>query len=180
MPDTVALTPELRAPLPADEMATAIYQVEGELEAALSSLKGWADDVLASETDRLAELRSAWRLHADRVRQLDRLLGDQLKEVAHPIASSINTVAQDPIIDGPHTRSATLISTSERSRLENLSKLGEVRKQLHDNLLATLAWVRQLITMIHLARYTGAPASRAAELVQQIANSAEGLSGYKR
>ena len=40
----------------------------------------------------------------------------------------------------------------------------------------TLAWVRELVTMIHLAKYTGAPASRAEELVMQIATSIEGLS----
>ena len=45
----------------------------------------------------------------------------------------------------------------------------------YDELLGTLAWVRELVTMIHLAKYTGAPASRAEELVSQIAASVEGL-----
>ena len=45
-----------------------------------------------------------------------------------------------------------------------------------DDLLNTLAWVRELVTMIHLAKYTGAPASRAEELVLQIATAVEGLS----
>ena len=72
--------------------------------------------------------------------------------------------------------SANRITTSEQSRRENLTKLQCVREQWHGDLLATFAWVRQLVTMIHLARYTGEPASRAAELVQQIAKAVEGLS----
>ena len=47
---------------------------------------------------------------------------------------------------------------------------------MYDELMATLAWVRELVTMIHLAKYTGAPASRAVELVRQIAAAVKGLS----
>ena len=42
--------------------------------------------------------------------------------------------------------------------------------------MGTLAWVRELVTMIHLAKFTGGPASRAEELVAQIASAVEGLS----
>ena len=66
--------------------------------------------------------------------------------------------------------------SSERARRENIARLRAVRGRLHDDLLNTLSWVRELVTMIHLAKYTGAPASRAEELVVQIATSVEGLS----
>ena len=46
---------------------------------------------------------------------------------------------------------------------------------MFDDLLATLAWVRELVTMIHLAKFSGSPASRAEELVSQIATAVEGL-----
>src|SRR5205823_2366370 len=36
-------------PTPRDELAASIAQVDGELEAALGSLDGWAEDVLARE-----------------------------------------------------------------------------------------------------------------------------------
>ena len=42
--------------------------------------------------------------------------------------------------------------------------------------MGTLAWVRELVSMIHLAKFTGAPASRAEELVAQIAAAIEGIS----
>ena len=42
--------------------------------------------------------------------------------------------------------------------------------------MGTLAWVRELVSMIHLAKFTGAPASRAEELVAQIATAIEGIS----
>ena len=46
----------------------------------------------------------------------------------------------------------------------------------YDDLMGTLAWVRELVSMIHLAKFTGAPASRAEELVAQIAAAIEGIS----
>jgi hypothetical protein len=47
---------------------------------------------------------------------------------------------------------------------------------MHADLVGTLAWVRELVTMIHLARFSGAPAARIEELVAQIAAAVEGLS----
>ena len=45
----------------ADDLAVAIAQVEAELDAALGSLDGWAEDVLAREKLRIRDLRSAWQ-----------------------------------------------------------------------------------------------------------------------
>ena len=42
--------------------------------------------------------------------------------------------------------------------------------------MGTLAWVRELVSMIHLAKFSGAPAARAEELVAQIAAAVEGIS----
>src|SRR5438128_9086197 len=59
---------------PADDLAQAIAQVDAELEGALRSLDGWAEGVLARERQRLYELRHAWTLQAQRIREMDRLL----------------------------------------------------------------------------------------------------------
>ena len=59
--------------------------------------------------------------------------------------------------------------------MENIRRLHQLRQRMFDDLLATLAWVRELVTMIHLAKFSGAPASRAEELVSQIAAAVEGL-----
>src|SRR5437868_902205 len=61
-------------PAPDDAMEAAIRQVDAELEAALCSLDGWAEDVLAREHDRMHELHSAWRAQSERIREMDRLL----------------------------------------------------------------------------------------------------------
>ena len=65
---------------------------------------------------------------------------------------------------------------SEETRRANLARLREVRNQAFLDLMGTLAWVRELVSMIHLAKFTGAPASRAEELVAQIAAAIEGIS----
>jgi HPt (histidine-containing phosphotransfer) domain-containing protein len=161
--------PPARLPAPdlADLYATAIAQVEAELETALDSLDGWAENVLGREQDRFAELRAAWRLQAQRIRQLDRLLAATEETGQTAIAEpALGTVP------GGNER----YRQSGQARQENLERLRSVRGRLHDDLLGTLAWVRELVSMIHLAKFTGAPASRAEELVAQIATAVEGLS----
>ncbi len=65
---------------------------------------------------------------------------------------------------------------SQEACQENIQRLRLVRQRTYDDLLSNLAWVRELVSMIHLAKFTGAPASRAEELVAQIAAAVEGLS----
>jgi len=144
-----------------DSLATAIAQVEAELDAALHGLDGWAEDVLSSEAPRLDELRTAWKLQAERIRQLDRLL-------AIPAAMT-DTLADE----GAEIPAA---QRSESLRQDNLRQLAALRSQMHADLVGTLTWVRELVTMIHLAKFSGAPAARAEELVAQIAAAVQGLS----
>ena len=151
---------------PSDSLARAIGQVECELDAALGSLDGWAEGVLVDERQRLDELRKAWRSQAARVRELDRFL-------AQPEAITLEASAFS--LSGQKAASSDRRNKSERGRLENIRRLHELRRRMFDDLSATLAWVRELVTMIHLAKFSGAPASRAEELVSQIAAAVEGL-----
>jgi hypothetical protein len=148
-----------------DAMAQAIAQVEAELETALASLDGWVEDVLARETDRLRELSTAWRAQAERIREMDRLL------------DRTEPADQGPLPDILARREMSdRCRQSEQTRRANVARLRQVRNQAYDDLMATLAWLRELVSMIHLAKFTGAPASRAAELVAQIAAAIEGIS----
>jgi len=147
------------APEPLDDMAAGIAQVDGELQAALSSLGGWAEDVLAREQERLAELRSAWTAQARRIREMNCLLS--MPEQTIGLTS-----------EGINPR----LVQSEQARQRNLERIHRLRARAYDDLMSTLAWVRELVSMIHLAKFTGAPASRAEELVAQIAAAVEGLS----
>jgi hypothetical protein len=159
------LTPEAEAidreSTPRDALALAILQVETELDTALEGLDGWAEDVLNSEQHRLEELRAAWKAQADRIRQIDQLFAepsarvDSLAEVAADVGS---------------------VRQSEQTRQDNIRQLSLLRNRMHADLVGTLAWVRELVTMIHLAKFSGAPAARAEELVAQIAAAVQGLS----
>ena len=155
-----------------DEMSDAISQVDAELDTAINSLDGWAEDVLSRENGRLSELQNAWRMQADRIRELDRLLA-QPEFIAGKRADRSD---QPPSALEDRQTENDRILQCERSRRENIERLREVRQHLHDDLMGTLAWVRELVTMIHLAKFTGAPASRAEELVAQIAAAVEGMS----
>ncbi|MDA1017350.1 MAG: hypothetical protein O3A00_23200 [Planctomycetota bacterium] len=161
------------APAVHDSLAQSIDHVEAELNAALKSLDGWAEHLLSHERDRFAELKSAWRQQAARVRELDDLLArpEFAVEAVPPADSSTDA---DQIAFRPTGSNPILRST--QARTENIARLSEIRHQLRSDLTGTLAWVRELVTMIHLAKFTGAPASRAEELVTQIAAAVEGLS----
>ena len=147
-----------------DAMSQAIAQVEAELEMALASLDGWVEDVLARETDRFRELSTAWRAQAVRIREMDRLLARAEPADHEPM----------PAISGRET--SDRCRQSEQTRRANLARLRQVRDRAYEDLMGTLAWVRELVSMIHLAKFTGAPASRAEELVAQIAAAIEGIS----
>jgi hypothetical protein len=151
-----------------DEMSAAIARVEDELDRALETLDGWAEGTLSLETARIAELKHAWHAQADRIRELSLLLETA---GAGDAAAAPSFPAEDAGSSG-----AERLRHSEQARRENIDRLRQLRRRMHDDLMGTLAWVRELVTMIHLAKYTGAPASRAEELVAQIAAAVEGLS----
>jgi hypothetical protein len=150
---------------PRDEMSAAIAQVDSELEAALESLDGWAEDVLAREQGRIHELRHAWTVQSERIREMDRLLAAETKTSAAVDQTASLTSA-----------TCERLRRSQQVRQQNIDRLRQVRRRVYEDLMATLALVRELVSMIHLAKFTGAPASRAEELVAQIAAAVEGLS----
>lgn len=154
--------PPQEAVVDADEMSAAIHQVETELNLALKSLGGWSDDVLTREEHRFEELRMAWHSQAVKIRELDRVLSQ--------LVATETTIS--PLAIAPSER----VASSQRARQVNIARLRALRDRYYADLMDMLARVRELVTMIHLAKYTGAPASRAEELVMQIATSIEGLS----
>jgi hypothetical protein len=158
---------------PQDEMTAAIDQVDAELEAALNSLDGWAEDVLAREKDRIHELRKAWSAQSERIREMDRLLAlpDYAGDAKNgsPVGAAAGGI---PLSAAASDR----LRRSQQVRQQNIDRLRQVRRRAYEDLMGTLAWVRELVSMIHLAKFTGAPASRAEELVAQIAAAVEGLS----
>jgi hypothetical protein len=172
-------------------MSAAIAQVDGELGAALNSLDGWAEYVLARERDRIRELRQAWNVQANRVREMDRLLAalapsltpapafallNQKEERVGAGARARAGIIADPLLVAQNAAAKNRVAHSQEACQQNIERLRLVRQRTYEDLLSNLAWVRELVSMIHLAKFTGAPASRAEELVAQIAAAVEGLS----
>ncbi len=120
--------------------------------------------MLAHEAGRFHELSTAWRAQAERIREIDRLLAKTEPGENHGASDAGALGASDRY------------RHSEQTRRANLARLHEVRNQAFEDLMGTLAWVRELVSMIHLAKFTGAPASCAEELVAQIAAAIEGIS----
>ena len=145
-----------------DALATAIGQVEGELDAALEGLDGWAGGC--------AELRGA-----------------AAGGIAFGVAAAGGADSAAWIGCWPSRRRMTIRWPRRRpmSGRRGIAKrcggriFGSWRRcgsSCMAILIGTLAWVRELVTMIHLAKFSGAPAARAEELVAQIAAAVQGLS----
>jgi hypothetical protein len=154
-------------PAPPDELTVAISQVDAELAAALGSLDGWAEEVLIREKVRLRDLSAAWLAQARRIREMDRVLAQP--EYA---GEDFSELPPAPQVSAAGDR----LQSCRQARRQNVERLRRLRQRAYDDLMGSLAWVRELVSMIHLAKFSGAPAARAEELVAQIAAAVEGLS----
>jgi hypothetical protein len=153
-----------------DDAAIAIERVQAELEGALANLDEWAEDVLACEKDYVGELGAALEAQAARIREIDRVLA-QIDSAGSSVEQFSDTqdARQTPA-------GCSRWQQSAQAQKRNLERLRRVRERSREDLMGTLAWLRELVSMIHLAKFTGAPVSRAEELVKQIAAAVEGIS----
>jgi hypothetical protein len=142
-----------------DELDRTIAQVDAELEVALQSLDGWGENLRERGQERLQELRSTWIAQAGRVREMDQIM-----------ARSWGVQQEGDLWSG-----SVRVHESQEMIHKNLERLRQVRQRTLDDLIGMLARVRELVSMIHLARFTGAPASRAEELVGQLGAIGKGV-----
>jgi hypothetical protein len=156
---------------PTDDLAGAIEQVQRELDAALAGLDGWAENVLSRNSTRLRELRTALIARAERIREMEAVL-ERERQTPPPadVAEPSPTAAENESEAGRRRL------RSRQARQENMDRLADVCRRARTDMLATFAWIRELVSMIHLAKFTGAPADRAEELIAQIAAAVESLS----
>jgi hypothetical protein len=140
-----------------DDLTTAIRQVDAELGAALGGLDGWAEEVLIREKVRLRDLSAAWLAQAQRIRDMDRVL-------------ALPEYSQEGFPELPQAGGRL------QARRQNVERLRQLRQRAYDDLVSSLAWVRELVSMIHLAKFSDASSARAKDLVAQIAAAVEGLS----
>jgi hypothetical protein len=160
-----------------DEMTVEIRRVHSELDAALKSLNGWAEDALARHKDEVLQSHDAWVARSERIREMDRILGSFDDRVPAGFGSEFNKPDEPTEV---HDTLTERLRQSQRAIRENISQLRQVRRHAYEELLATLAWVRELASMVHLAKFVGAPQSRVEELLSQIAAAAQGLGELPR
>jgi hypothetical protein len=158
--------------IPRDDLAAMIDQVERELDAALASLDGWAENVLRRQPERLGELRAALVSQADRIRQMEALVQREALAERERMNHDAPTTSHAADAELPNER----WQRARQARADNMLRLAGICRQSRADLMATLAWIRELVSMIHLAKFTGAPAARAEELVAQIATAIESVS----
>lgn len=145
---------------PEDELARTLAVVERELDAAQATLEEWIG-IPEEQRRRLDKLREAWTAQSERLREMDRLL-------ARPEYAEVEEQAS--------LEAAPRVRQSLTARQQNLERLRQVRQQVEADLLASVAWVRELASRIHLARFTDASTVRAEELLAALVAAVETLS----
>jgi hypothetical protein len=145
---------------PEDELARTLALVERELDAAQATLEEWIG-IPDKQRRRLEKLREAWTTQTERLREMDRLL-------ARPEYAEVE--------EKPSPDAASRVRQSLTARQQNVERLRQVRQQGEADLLASLAWVRELASRIHLAHFTDADSARADELLAALAGAVETLS----
>lgn len=153
----------LARPMPAassdDEWTRTLAAVQPELNAAVTSLDEWIG-ISEEQRRRIDGLREAWTAQAERLREMDRLL-------ARPEYADADI--EDGSVATPRLRQTLA------ARQQNLQRLRQLRQQIEADLLASLVGVRELVSRIHLARFTDAPATRAEELLVELAAAVDTL-----
>jgi hypothetical protein len=145
---------------PEDDLARTLAVVERELDAALAALEEWIG-IPEEQRQCLDKLREAWAAQTERLREMDRLL-------SRPEYGGVE--------EEPSPGAAPRVRQSLTARQQNVERLRQVRQQAEADLLASLAWVREMASRIHLARFTDAGSARAEELLAALAAAVETLS----
>lgn len=141
---------------PGDELARAIHQVEMDLRAALQTA-----GVSHNGETQFDALHARWMARAARIREMDQLLASLEYAVPNETIQSERPIVRDGASHPERLGGVSAMNTI-------VQRLREVRQRAHDDLTDSLGATRQLTAMLHLARFTGAPASRVAEIVQEI------------
>ncbi len=146
-----------------DEMGRAIRQVETELATALQAIDGFDTNHVC-----LDRLHARWVAQADRIREMDLLL-------ASPQYTAPNDAiqAEKPILRDGVTSTNRLGGINALSNV--VERLREVRERTHVEFLDSLAAVRELAVLLHLARFAREDAPSVTEIVAKLEDLADRL-----
>jgi hypothetical protein len=148
---------------PSDEMAKAIRQVETELATALQAIDGF--DANHACLDRL---HACWIAQADRIREMDRLLASPQYTVPNDAIQAEKPILRDGV-------SATNRLGAINALSAVVERLREVRERTHAEFLQSLAAVRELTALLHLARFSREDSPSVTEIVAKLEDLADRL-----
>jgi hypothetical protein len=160
----------VRSKIANDPLSASIDQVQSELDSALKTLSGWAADVAEKHVNCVLLCGEAWATRYGDIQDMDRTLSTL--EASLPSAQSTNTAS------GFASPEAAEPVTPRREPIRhNIETLRELRARAFEDLVDSLTRVREIISTLHVLRFTGAAASQADELVCEIEGIVKTLAG---
>lgn len=136
---------------PPDELSDLTSEVEQELSSAIRTLNGSAANLSTNE------IKLAWQRHTKRIHEMDELLTNISKQKSAELPNSTNG----------------RVNESEQARQQNFERLGRVRETAYENLMSSVASVREVVSMIHLARFTDETETSTDRIAAQIDSALE-------
>ncbi len=141
-------------------LARRISELESELKMVLAKTDGWAERVLAAETEKIGSLVAAMRAQTSRVDEMERLLRSLENDPKSKRAMAAGVVSLDP----------------ERSRRKNLELLRRLHDKSETSLWDSITKIEDLISMIYVARFAGASRSEVDRMLTEISATVESIS----
>ncbi|PYP87206.1 MAG: hypothetical protein DMF61_11245 [Blastocatellia bacterium AA13] len=141
-------------------IARRISELEAELKMVMAKTDGWAERVLATETEKITSLVAAMRGQAARVEEMERLLRAIEREPSKNSHGSAPVVSLD----------------GERSRRKNVELLRRLRDKSESGLWTSITKIEDLISMIYVARFAGASRSEVDRMLAEISATVESIS----
>lgn len=136
-----------------DELSLLVAQVSDELDSAVLQTDG-DKQTTNGHASTINDLKAAWQAQTTRIHEMDSLLAELRQRHDSELSPQPLTAR---------------VADSEQARRENLEQLQQVRQAQYEELMASLAHVRELVSVVHLTRFTDGAKPRSDHFDKQLA-----------
>jgi DNA repair ATPase RecN len=162
----VLLAGKRRDSSPSHAFDERIRGAEAQLVAALSRIRGVAEDVVAPEVARVHGLAGAMAAMEQRVREMDTLLATAEFDAAAATSALVQLESRGLAEDDPRLESV-------RSRLRNIDRLRQMRNRTGDDLERIVLKLEEMSSQLRLLEFAGRSDAELVQVVKEIADSVQ-------
>jgi hypothetical protein len=149
-----------------DAFDVRIRGAEAQLVAALSRIRGVAEELVAPEVARVHGLAGAMAAMEQRVREMDTLLATAEFDAAAASSALVQLESRGLAEDDPRPESV-------RSRLRNIDRLRQMRNRTGDDLERIVLKLEEMSSQLRLLEFAGRSDAELVQVIKEIADSVQ-------